>query len=124
MLFKTHDTVLRLFIWISNVNFWCSFDLSSWHRRINGKAGRVGLSFYILVSILLAEVDSVTLQMRLVSENLLNKVQKQKYKKLHGKLFELWDKYDNTKIPTSQLSRATSKISGLGPSASSIDSYD
>ena len=48
---------------------------------------------------------------------------KAKYKKLQRKLFELWDKYDNGEITTSQLLQATSKISGR-PSATSIDNYD
>ena len=93
----------------------CSFKYPMLISDVNltFQAGTV-LGFYILVSPLLAEADTVTLQRRLVSENLLNKVQKQKCKKLHGKLFELWDKYDNSEITTLQLLRATSKISGLG----------
>ena len=57
------------------------FVISGWHRRINGKAGRTELSFYVLVPLLLAEADTVTVQMRLISENLLTKIHRQIYKK-------------------------------------------
>ena len=78
------------------------------------------------------------LQMCLVSENLLKKVQKQQYKKLHRK----WDKYDNGEIQhrnivfwgpisvgpgdigSDHMYEATCKISRLGPAAKSIDNYD
>ena len=73
-----------------------------------------GLGFYTLVPLLLREADEVTLQMRLVSENLLTKVHREKYKKIHGKLHELWDKYDDGDLSTSSLLRAASQIAGLG----------
>ena len=66
--------------------------------------------------LLLREADEVKLQMRLVSENLLTKVHREKYKKIHGKLHELWDKYDDGDLSTSSLLRAASQIAGLGPS--------
>ena len=89
-------------------------NVSGWHRR---KAGRQCLAFYTLVPLLLAEADEVTLQMRLVSENLLNRIHRKQYKRIHGKLFELWAKYLDGEITTSQLLRVTSKLTGLGPSA-------
>ena len=72
----------------------------------NGKACMPGLGFYTLVPLLLAEVDDLTVQMRLVSENLLNRINRKQYKRIHDKLFALWDKYEDVEI-TSQLLIAT-----------------
>ena len=54
--------------------------------------------------------------MRLVSENLLTRVHRGKYKKIRGNLHELWDKYDDGDLSTSLLLRAASQVAGLGPS--------
>lgn len=88
---------------------------AGWHRQLNFRAGRAKLSFYVLVPLLRAEAEVVDLQMRMVSENLLTRIQKKKYLKIHGRLFDLWDKYEDEDISTSQLLRGCSHIIGLGP---------
>ena len=40
--------------------------------------------------------------MRLVSENLLTKITRKQYSTSHGKLFELWDRYEDGEISTSK----------------------
>ena len=67
-----------------------------------GKASRADLAFYILVPLLLKEARTVTLQMRLVSENLLTKITRKQYSTVHGKLLELWDRYEDGEISTSK----------------------
>ena len=99
-------------------------NISGWHRRINGKAGKTGLGFYVLVPLLQKEAEGVNLQMRLLSENLLTDIHRKKYRQILCRLFDLGDKYDDGDITTSQLLRACGKISGLGPSATSIKNYE
>ena len=40
--------------------------------------------------------------MRLVSENLLSRITRKQYSTIHGKLFELWDRYKDGEISTSK----------------------
>lgn len=97
--------------------------VSGWHRRINGKAGRGDLGFYVLVPLLLGEAETVNVQMRLVSENLLTRTHRQQYRHIYGKLFDLWDQYDDGLISTNKLLRACSQINGLGPTTTSAPHY-
>ncbi|OWF50848.1 hypothetical protein KP79_PYT13810 [Mizuhopecten yessoensis] len=62
-----------------------------WHHRLNGKAGRANLPFYILVPLLLKEGSLVSVQMRLVSESSLQRHQRTTYRRIQGKVAELWD---------------------------------
>ncbi|KAH3711879.1 hypothetical protein DPMN_071554 [Dreissena polymorpha] len=42
-----------------------------WHRRINTRAGRADLGFYLLVPLLRREADTVDMTIRLVPEHAL-----------------------------------------------------
>ena len=86
--------------------------------------GRPDLGFYSLVPLLLKEARTVDLQMRLVSENLLTKISRKQYSVVHGKLFELWDRYENNDISTSGLLRACGLITGLGPVTNPRSQYE
>ncbi|XP_069109010.1 uncharacterized protein [Argopecten irradians] len=76
-------------------------DVEGWHHRLNGKAGRANLPFYMMVPLLLQEASLVTIQMRLVSQNALQRHQRTTYRRIQGKITELWDDYDADRISTS-----------------------
>ncbi|KAH3889566.1 hypothetical protein DPMN_013625 [Dreissena polymorpha] len=69
----------------------------------------------MLVPLLRREAATVDLTIRLVSVHALARIDKKKYKDVHGKLFDTWDKYEGDEITTTQLLRRGSKISGFGP---------
>ncbi|KAH3850846.1 hypothetical protein DPMN_093321 [Dreissena polymorpha] len=58
--------------------------------------------------------STVDLTIRLVSEHALARVHRRKFKEIHGKLFDTWDKYQGDEITTTQLLRRCSLITGLG----------
>lgn len=62
-----------------------------WHRRINTKARRANLPFYMLVPLLHQEGRLVNLQMRLVAEQALRRQQTTVYRRIQGKIQGLWD---------------------------------
>lgn len=95
-------------------------DVEGWHHRINNRAGKSDLGFYVLVPLLKREAAVVDLQIRLISDNLLTRHHRKKYASLHGRLFASWDRYEDDEITTAQLLREVSNIAGLGP----IDSGD
>ena len=64
------------------------------------------LQFYVLVPLLRAEAQDVSITVRLVSENLVTRNQRKKYAKIHGRLFDLWDQYEEEEeYTTSKLLR-------------------
>ncbi|KAH3724253.1 hypothetical protein DPMN_050068 [Dreissena polymorpha] len=48
-----------------------------------------------MVPLLRTEADDVTLTVRLVSEQMVTRNHRMQYKKLHDKLYEIWDRYEN-----------------------------
>ncbi len=66
-------------------------DVEGWHRRINTRAGKADLGFYVLVPLLKKEAAIVDLQIRLVSEHQLTRFHRKKYARVHGRLFDAWD---------------------------------
>ncbi|OWF49856.1 hypothetical protein KP79_PYT00972 [Mizuhopecten yessoensis] len=101
---------------------WCVYrqsvrtnnDVEGWHRRMNGKAGRANLPFYLLVPLMKKEGEIVNLQMRLVGENLLARHQTTTYKRVQGKIFALWDRLDSgdpdNRLTTSDFLRKVGNI--------------
>ncbi|KAH3882740.1 hypothetical protein DPMN_006685 [Dreissena polymorpha] len=59
----------------------------------------------MLIPFLRREAVTVDLRIRLVWEHALAHVHRRKFKEIHGKLFDTWDKYEDDKIPTTQLLR-------------------
>ena len=56
-------------------------DIEGWHHALNRRAaGRCGLPFYLLVSLLHNEARLVSLQIRLVSERKLKRIQRAAYR--------------------------------------------
>ncbi|KAH3813734.1 hypothetical protein DPMN_142201 [Dreissena polymorpha] len=69
------------------------------------------------------EAETVDLTIRLVSEHALTRVHKI-FKEVHGRLLEIWEKYEDDDMTTTQLLRACSHIIGLGPSTTQDDIHD
>lgn len=88
-------------------------DVEGWHHAINRRAGgRCGLPFYQLIELLHIESKITQLQVRLVSEGKLRRIQRKKYVKLQGKVFDLWEAYNDGKKATEQLLKACSYLNG------------
>ncbi|XP_045212437.2 uncharacterized protein LOC123563591, partial [Mercenaria mercenaria] len=99
-------------------------DVEGWHRGINSRANGSKLPFYVLVPLLRSEAEDVTITVRLVSEHIVTRTHREKYKKIHQQLFNMWDKYENQDdYSTSQLLRECSHLVGIGPIPASIDDH-
>ncbi|KAH3769539.1 hypothetical protein DPMN_170812 [Dreissena polymorpha] len=59
----------------------------------------------MLVPLLRREAATVDLTIRLVSEHAIARIDRRKYRDVHGKLFDTWDKYEDNEITTTQLLR-------------------
>ena len=88
-------------------------DLEGWHHGLNRRAGgRVHLPFYLLVKQLHREATLAALQVRLVSERKLKRIQRQAYRRRQAKIFELWEEYASSQKSGFQLLQACSHLNG------------
>ena len=67
-------------------------DVEGWHNGLNRRAsGRNNIPFYLLIQLLKREAEPVcSVQVKLVSERKLQRIQRKKYRKLQAQVFELW----------------------------------
>ena len=66
--------------------------LEGWHHGLNKRAaGRCGLPLYMLVDLLHKEARLVSLQIRLVSERKLKRMQRATYRQMQNRLFDMWE---------------------------------
>ena len=95
---------------------WCVFgrsirtnnDVEGWHSKVNLKARKGNLNFYLLLKLLHDEARMVNLQVRLLSEGKILRKQQHKYNKHHGQLVKLWEEYNNGERSAKQLLKAVS----------------
>ena len=70
-------------------------DIEGWHHGLNCRAsGRGQLPLYLLIQLLHKEAKLTALQICLVSDRKLKRIQRQKYHDRQTKLFDLWDEYE------------------------------
>ena len=69
-------------------------QFTEYNRRASGRGQ---LPMYLLIKFLHKEATLTALQIRLVSEKKLKRIQRRKYRELQAKLFELWDQYEACK---------------------------
>ena len=70
-------------------------DVAGWNNGLNRRAsGRGELPMYLLIKFLHKEATLTALQICVVSERKLKRMQRRKYRELQAKLFELWDQYE------------------------------
>ena len=111
--------------WISNTTWppssWSVFmlsvrtnnDVEGWHHGLHRRAsGRANLPFYMLVGLLFQEARLTVLQMRLVSEKKLRRIQRAKYRSLQEKIFKTWDEFQANKKDAEQLLRTCAHLTG------------
>ena len=122
-----HKSFVFLGQWINNDSFprdeWSIYgqvlrtnnDVKGWHLSLNNRAkGKASLPFYLLVNFLKEEADLVNLQMRLVGEQKLQRIQRKKYRDLQAKLMGHWDDYAGGRKTSGQLLQACAHLYGRG----------
>jgi len=90
-------------------------DVEGWHNGLNRRAsGRSNIPFYLLIPLLKREAELCAMQVRLVSERKLQRIQRRrkKYRKLQAQFFDLWRQYANNQKTATQLLKACSYLNG------------
>ena len=79
-------------------------DVEGWHNGLNWRAqGKVHLPFYLLIELLKKEADLVNLQMRLVTDQKLKRIQRKQYREPQSKLMGQWEDYASNRKSVFQL---------------------
>ena len=87
--------------------------LKVWHHALNRCAGGgCNLPLYLLTEILEREARITNLNIRLVSERKLKRIQRKTYRNQQEKLFQQWDLYKKGEKTTAELLRFCSHING------------
>ena len=88
-------------------------DVEGWHNGLTRRAsGRSNIPFYLLIQLLKREAELCAVQVKLVSERKLQRIQRKKYRKLQAQVFELWGQYANNQKTATQLLKACSYLNG------------
>ena len=85
-------------------------DVEGWHHRLNAKAKKANLPFYMLLGLLWEETDMVDINLRLITEHRLKRHQRTKYRDLQATIFEAWEKYSEGNMTVTQLLETCSQI--------------
>ena len=79
-------------------------DIEGWHNRMNQRASsRHQLQFYLLVKLLHSEAILVELQVELVSQAKLTRIQRKRYRDMQSKIIRLRNRFDNDEIDSYRL---------------------
>ncbi len=87
-------------------------DVEGYHNRLNRRAKKGNLSFYLLVTLLYHESRDIPLQCKLVKEKKLRRQQRKSAKQTQGRLMQLWEDYGAHRLTTSELLSRCGKIYG------------
>jgi hypothetical protein len=85
-------------------------DVEGWHRRVNHKAKKGQLPFYLMIQLLRDEASKVDLHARLVSRGKLTRYQRRTYRGMQKRIFEYWDEYVAGTRTATQLLEACSYL--------------
>jgi len=93
-----------------------SFELqtiiSEYFKVENVILGRVHIPFYLLIQHLYRDSKLSALQVRLVSDGKLKRIQRKTYRRLQAKSFDLWDDYASKEKTAQRLLKACSHLNG------------
>ena len=85
-------------------------DVEGWHHRLNKKARKGQLPFYVLIPLLHEEAKQVSIQVHLISESKLTHQECLKYHNNQSSVFKHWEDYINRNKTPSQLLNTCSNL--------------
>ena len=80
-----------------------SLDVEGWHHRLNRKTSNKKGFYEIVVKVLFKEVKKMENRLKMVSENKLTRRQKTGMKTVQGKVFKMWQEYEDGYLSVNSL---------------------
>ena len=87
-------------------------DVEGWHNRLNRRAKKGNLPFYMLLSLLYSEACVIPMQVKMVKEGKLRWYQHKHTKGVQAKVAKLWERYADKDISTSSLLKRCGRLYG------------
>ena len=85
-------------------------DVEGWHYRMNAKAKKNSLPFYLLLKLLYREATAVSWQVKLLSEGKIIRSQRKCYRSITVRLEKHWFEFDAGKISAKRLLKLCSRL--------------
>ena len=102
------------YVFLSNLFcFVLILTFPGWHHALNRRAMGRHLPFYKLIELLHREAKIVAIQIILVSNQKLTRIQRRANRQLQSKVFGLWEKYENGERTAAHLLKSMSRLNGL-----------
>ena len=87
-------------------------NVEGWHLKLNQKAARGQVQFYLLIDLLHQEAKFVEAQAKLVRDEQLTRIQRLEYRRVNQAINALREKLNEGSISTMDLLKGASKIYG------------
>ena len=87
-------------------------DVEGWHHRLNRRAKKGNLPFYLLIVLLYSKANDLPTQCQLVREGKLVRHQSKRTQYTQGRLMALWKLYNEKRITTNHLLKRCGRIYG------------
>nr|XP_058953276.1 uncharacterized protein LOC131780685 [Pocillopora verrucosa] len=88
-------------------------DVEGWQLGLHTRAqGKSQLPMYLLIYLLYKEAKLTSLNVHMVAEKKLRRVQRRKYRQIQAKVFSLWGQYEEGDKTARQLLKACSLLVG------------
>lgn len=87
-------------------------DVEGWHHRLNRKAQKPCLPFYVLTTLLHQEASAIPNQLKMINEGKLRRYQRKTTRLLQCRINKLWDDYNEEHISVNRLLKKCGQIYG------------
>ena len=88
-------------------------DVEGWQLGLHTRAqGKSQLPMYLLIYLLYKEAKLTSLNVHMVAEKKLRRVQRRRYRQIQAKVFSLWGQYEEGDKTARQLLKACSLLVG------------
>ncbi|KAG0711034.1 hypothetical protein GWK47_021558 [Chionoecetes opilio] len=89
-------------------------EVEGWHHRLNHNSPTKRMNLYLLINTLYDETKLLPLQVRLITQNKICRIQSKKTQSKQQKLKQLWTDYENHDMITSEYLRKCSELADHG----------
>jgi hypothetical protein len=73
-------------------------DVEGWHHKLNRKARKGNLQFYLLITLMYSEAKRLPTQMKKISEGKLKRYRCKRSCTIQSQLFQVWEKYNSNQV--------------------------
>jgi hypothetical protein len=89
-------------------------DVEGWHHKLNRKACKGNLQFYLLITLMFSEAKRLATQMKMIYEGKLKRYIRKRGRTVQSQLFQLWKKYNSNQVSVHHLLKKCGAIYGRG----------